>query len=227
MKLNIDHFVLAADTLQQGIDNLEEKLSVKIPFGGVHPAMGTHNCLMKLSDDLFFEIIAINPDSLTQDALKIEQPRWFSLDDPFLRAQLKHQPQLLTWVTNTRDMQRTANRGIYRQCSVRSITRNHLSWQFALPDDGSLLANGLIPYVLQWSDEHPAAKMADLGCSLIEMNLFHPHKHWLESQLQEIGAAHLINIESLTSDEQGFFQLVLQTPKGIATLDSSIGQLSE
>ncbi len=220
MKLNIDHFVLAADTLEQGIAYLEEQLGITLPFGGVHPAMGTHNCLMQLSEDLFFEIIAINPQSLIDDTLKVKQPRWFSLDSPFLQAQLKQQPMLLTWVVNTRDMQRSANSGIYRQCAIRNISRGDLSWQFSLPDDGSLLANGLMPYVLQWSGEHPAAKMPDLGCSLIEINLFHPQKTWIESQLQEIGAAHLINIESLENHQQGYFEVILQSPKGKVTLTS-------
>jgi hypothetical protein len=222
MKLNIDHFVLAADTLEQGVAYLESQLGVTIPFGGVHPTMGTHNCLMQLSDDLFFEIIAINPESLTDDTLKVKQPRWFSLDSPYLQAQLKQQPQLLTWVTNTRDMQRTADTGIYRQCTIRDITRADLSWKFSLPDDGALLGDGLIPYVLQWSGDHPAIKMRDLGCSLAEINLFHPQKSWIENQLQEIGAAHLINIESLDSNQQGYFELLLQTPKGKVSLSSKL-----
>ena len=222
MKLNIDHFVLAADTLEQGIAYLQEQLGITIPFGGVHPAMGTHKCPMQLSEDLFFEIIAINPLSLTDDTLKVKQPRWFSLDNPYLQAQLKHQPILLTWVANTRDMQRSANSGIYRQCAIRNISRGDLNWQFALPDDGSLLANGLIPYVLQWSGEHPAVKMADLGCSLIEINLFHPQKTWIESQLQEIGAAHLINIESLDNHQQGYFEVILQSASGKVTLSSRV-----
>ncbi len=214
--------MLAADTLEQGIDYLESLLSIKIPFGGVHPTMGTHNCLMQLSDDLFFEIIAINPASLNDDTLAVRQPRWFSLDNPFLQTQLKRQPQLLTWVTNTRDMQRTAKAGIYRQCATRTITRGDLSWQFSLPNDGSLLADGLIPYVLQWSGDHPAAKMKNLGCSLIEINLYHPQKSWIETQLQEIGAAHLVNIESIASHQQGYFELLLGTPKGTVILSSKL-----
>ncbi|MFT5706091.1 MAG: hypothetical protein ACI9ES_000362 [Oceanospirillaceae bacterium] len=180
MKLNTDHFVLAADTLEQGISFLEERLGISIPFGGVHPAMGTHNCLMQLSEDVFFEIIATNPKSYTDSTLQIQQQRWFSLDDPLLQAQLKHQPQLVTWVVNSRDMQLSANNGIYRQCSVRTITRGDLSWIFALPDDGSLLAGGLIPYVLQWFGDPPVNHMPNLGCSVVEVNLYHPLSYWLD-----------------------------------------------
>ncbi|MEH6445741.1 MAG: VOC family protein [Oceanospirillaceae bacterium] len=222
MKLNTDHFVLAADTLEQGVDFLEERLGINIPFGGVHPTMGTHNCLMQLSEDVFFEIIAINPESYTNSALHIQHPRWFSLDNPYLQAQLKRQPQLLTWVVNSRDMQHSTNNGIYRQCTARTITRGDLSWSFALPDDGSLLADGLIPYVLQWFGDHPADRMPTLGCSVVEVNLYHPLKNWLNTQLQEIGAAHLVNVESLDPSQAPYFELVLQSPKGKVSLNSKI-----
>lgn len=220
MKLNTDHFVVAAATLEQGIDYISQTLGVDIPFGGVHPAMGTHNCLMQLGEDLFFEVIAINPNSYTQPALAVNQPRWFGLDDPNLQAQLSRQPKLLTWVVNTRDMQRTCHTGIYKQCSDRKITRGDLSWSFALPDDGSLLANGLIPYVLQWASSHPANQMSNLGCCVVEANLYHPQRDWLNAQLQEIGAAHLVNIESLAPAEPAYLELVLKTPQGIVRLNS-------
>jgi hypothetical protein len=222
MKLNTDHFVLAADTIEQGVNFLEERLGVRIPFGGVHTAMGTHNCLMQLSEDVFFEIIAINPESYTDSTLQIQQPRWFSLDDPCLQAQLKHRPQLLTWVVNSRDIQHSTSNGIYRQCTARTITRGDLSWSFALPDDGSLLAYGLIPYVLQWFGSHPAANMTNLGCSVVEVNLYHPLKGWLDKQLQDIGAAHLVNVESLAQTQVPYLELVLQSPKGKVSLSSKI-----
>ena len=63
MSTVIDHLVIAAETLEQGAEYVLKMLGVDIPFGGVHPKMGTHNLLMQLGNTLFLEVIAINPDA--------------------------------------------------------------------------------------------------------------------------------------------------------------------
>jgi len=50
----------------------EAALGVTIPFGGVHPLMGTHNHLLRLGAALFLEIIAPDPA-----AGPLPRPRWF------------------------------------------------------------------------------------------------------------------------------------------------------
>lgn len=71
MQTRIDHLVIGAATLFQGVAYVKECLGVDIPYGGVHMTMGTHNHLMKLGDEIFLEVIAINPD-----IERIEHPRW-------------------------------------------------------------------------------------------------------------------------------------------------------
>ena len=220
MKLKIDHIVVAADTLAQGIDYINQQLGIEVPLGGIHPSMGTHNALMQLADDLFFEIIAINPDSLTNNDLSINQPRWFSLDNPLLQQQIKRQPQLLTWVVNSDDIGQCISQGIYRQTSSRLISRGNLSWHFAMPDDGGLIADGLIPYVLQWHNLHPAATMANRGCSLKQIVIHHPHPQWIKDALTEIGAIELVQIKPLHKGESGYLAVELNTPKGVVVLET-------
>ena len=220
MNLTTDHIVVAAATLQQGIDYIKQQLGVEVPLGGIHPGMGTHNALMQLADDLFFEIIAINPDSLSNSDLQIDQPRWFSLDNPLLQQQLKRQPQLLTWVVNCDDIQQCISQGIYRQTSSRLIRRNNLSWDFAMPDDGGLIAEGLIPYVLQWHNQHPAANMVNRGCSLKQIVIYHPHPQWIENALIKVGAIELVQIKSLHKGEPGYLAVEMNTPKGVVVLET-------
>ncbi|MCJ8299243.1 MAG: VOC family protein [Pseudomonadales bacterium] len=220
MKLKIDHIVVAADTLAQGISYIQQQFGVDVPLGGVHPSMGTHNALMQLADDLFFEIIAINPDSLSSDALQIQQPRWFSLDNPLLQKQLKIQPQLLTWVVNSDDIEQSLCQGIYQQTRSRLITRGDLSWHFAKPDDGSLIAEGLMPYVLQWHNPHPATAMPKRGCSLKQIVIYHPHPDWIEDELTKVGAIDLVQIESLDKGEVGYLAVEINTPNGLVVLET-------
>ena len=94
--VNIDHVVIAAIDLAQGVRYVREQLGVDIPFGGVHPLMGTHNHLMQLGEAVFLEVIAINPRG--EQPL---QPRWYGLDDPYVRARIAEEPALVGWVVNT------------------------------------------------------------------------------------------------------------------------------
>jgi len=57
----LDHIVVTAASLQEGIDYVRDALGVEMQAGGEHEHMGTHNCLLKLGDKLFLEVIAANP----------------------------------------------------------------------------------------------------------------------------------------------------------------------
>ena len=41
MNVQLDDLVIAADTLEQGVDYIESVLGVKMPVGGKHPLMAT------------------------------------------------------------------------------------------------------------------------------------------------------------------------------------------
>ena len=56
--LSLDHLVVAALTLEAGVDHVFRSLGVAIPPGGAHPLMGTHNHLMQLGEGVFLEVIA-------------------------------------------------------------------------------------------------------------------------------------------------------------------------
>src|SRR5262249_53180740 len=81
--LQLDHIAIAADSLAAGVAYAEAALGVKIPYGGAHPLMGTHNHLLRLGDNVFLEIIAPDPA-----AGPLTRRRWFALDDAVVRADL-------------------------------------------------------------------------------------------------------------------------------------------
>jgi len=47
----LDHLVMAAETLQQGVDYIRKTMAVEIPQGGLHQSMATHNHLMQLGNN--------------------------------------------------------------------------------------------------------------------------------------------------------------------------------
>ncbi|MDH3386477.1 MAG: VOC family protein [Gammaproteobacteria bacterium] len=210
----LDHIVIAADSLQQGVDYLHQTLGVAIPAGGFHQTMGTHNHLMQLANDAYLEVIAIDPQAQAPP-----RPRWFGLDEATIRASLKRQPRLITWVMNTPDIHRLVGDAGFDIGVPTRLSRDNLEWEIALTDDGRLLAGGMLPYCIQWhSSPHPSRGMADLGCVLHALTIYHNRPRWLAERLDAIDASHLVQIEPLPDSESPYLMAAIETPGGVVTL---------
>ena len=212
----LDHLVIAAETLQQGVDYIRSTLAVVIPKGGIHKTMGTHNHLMQLGNDTYIEVIAIDPQAVVP-----RHPRWFNLDDALMRESLQRQPRLITWVMNTADIKTVGHDSVFPIGIPTELSRDALSWQLGLTEDGRLLANGLVPYVIQWNTaQHPSGSMADMGCRLQSLEIFHNRPNWLHSVLTSMGADHLVSIHSLPDTEAPYLSANIETPSGIVNINS-------
>jgi len=218
MQVTFDHLVIGAETLEQGIAFVKEHLGVEIPRGGSHPLMGTHNCLMKLSDTSFFEIIAVNPE-----AEAVSQPRWFGLDDPWVKKRLAESPQLLTWVVNTDDITAALDSSDVSFGDAQPISRGDLRWYFGVPDDGRLLAGGILPYIISWQTaSHPAEDMADLGFTLQKVRIFTPYGDWASRILEDIGALSLVELQTLPALSAPYIEVELLSKSGKVTVFRSM-----
>lgn len=216
MNTQLDHLVVGAASLEQGIAYIKEQLGVDIPKGGEHPLMGTHNHLMQLGNDVFLEVIAINPDAPAP-----ARPRWYGLDDPFVRKQIEQQPQLLTWVVNTPDLTYLLSQNSFAFGEATPVSRGDLHWHFAIPDDGRLLASGMLPSLMQWHTEtHPAKRMRDVGCILTRLEIYHPYPNWLAAILSSIDVAKYVEIQPLEANVTPFLLAHIETPTGIRVLRS-------
>jgi len=175
----LDHLVVAAATLEQGVAWCEATLGVTPGPGGRHALMGTHNRLFKIATaaypDAYFEIIAIDPDApAPTPALTPTRPRWFGLDDPALQTQLRDNgPRLIHFVARSTmlDMHRwgliTVGQKPGDPVDVSRVTpRGELRWQMLLRDDGGVGCGGALPTLLQWHSPHPAQTMPDSGVTL-------------------------------------------------------------
>ena len=210
----LDHIVVAAKSVEQGVNYLRELLGVEIPSGGFHRTMGTHNHLMQLGNEAYFELIAIDPAGETP-----MHPRWFELDDPLMREAIEKRPRLITWVMNTADIHQLANQAGFDIGTPTELSRDSLRWEIALTDDGHLLNRGLLPYCIQWhSQPHPSNGMADLGCKLQQLTLHHNRPQWLAERLAALNAEHLVEIDELTNDQAPYLSATLDTPKGTVVL---------
>ncbi len=210
----LDHLVVAAATLDQGVAYLEEKLGVMVPQGGNHPLMGTHNRLMQLGDGAFLEVIAIDPDAAPPG-----RARWYALDDPAMQARIATRPALITWVVRTNDIEGAVRMSSVLPGPVIEGRRGDLVWQITVPDDGSMPEDGLFPTLIQWpgalKEDGPAPNMANLGCTLETLTLFQSGPARLRAALNSVGAERLAEVE----DGPSRLEARIACPKGLVTLD--------
>ena len=193
----IDHLVVAARTLAEGVAWCEATLGVVPGPGGEHALFGTHNRLLRLAcaeaPRAYLEIIAINPQSTPTRPVGLK--RWFDLDDPALQARLaEHGPQLVHWVASVPDIDAATaglrSLGIHRGPVIgasRPTPAGLLQWRISVRDDGQRLFGGALPTLIQWGDTHPADAMPTSGLALQSLTLSHPDATELQQALGAVG----------------------------------------
>ena len=192
MNTHLDHLVIAAASLEQGVAWCEATLGVTPGSGGRHALMGTHNRLSRIATDAFpdayLEIIAIDPQ-----AAPAGRVRWFGLDDPARQAQLRESgPRLIHAVART--------------------AQGPLAWQILLREDGELECGGALPTLIQWEGRHPAHSMPESGLALRSLTL-----HGVPERARELLKLRGVDVYAGPGPA---LQAVLSTPLGDVTLDS-------
>ena len=225
MATQIDHLVIAATSLAEGVAWCESTLGITPGPGGEHPLMGTHNRLFKAASAAYpaayFEIIAINSGA-TNARINCAK-RWFDLDDSSLQHTLATRgPRLIHFVANMTQAgqgadalaQLNIDRGPLLDAS-RMTPSGLLAWKITVRDDGQRLFNGTLPTLIEWGAVHPAHHMAASGVSLQALQVCHPQAKLLRAAYQAIDL-------SSVGITQGPPNLVatLHTPKGLVQLHS-------
>ena len=210
----LDHITVAAHTLEQGVAHVRAALGVDLPDGGAHPRMATHNRLLRLGEAAFLEVIAIDPTAPAPP-----RPRWFALDDPVLRPELRVAPRLLTWVVRTSHIAEIFLASRRPLGAIEPMTRGELRWLLTFPNDGSLVDGGMIPSVIQWpSGPHPASRMRDLGCTLERLEAAHPDVEAYRGDLAAIGADRHVELRAIAPGARPHLVAHIRTPAGLRTL---------
>ncbi len=179
----LDHLVVAATTLADGIEYFADITGVAPQPGGKHVAMGTHNALVRLSAGVYLEIIAIDPDGA-----KPARPRWFDLDDIALAAELTERPRLIHWVARTTDIERAVARCPVPLGTVQPMARGDYRWRMTIPDDGRRPGRGIVPTLIQWDvPVHPADALPRSGVSIAGLAAAHPEPADIRDALAALG----------------------------------------
>jgi hypothetical protein len=181
MTVRVDHLVFATPDLNRGIERIEDLLGVRATPGGRHPGRGTHNALLALGTDVYLEIIAIDP----------EQPdppsrRAFELDG-LMGA------RLVTWAAKSTDLDGLRTRaeasgirlGRVQEGNRRRSDGVTLSWHYT--DPSTVVADGLVPFFIDWGTSPHPAITAPQGARLVELHARHPEPASVLNQLEILG----------------------------------------
>ena len=230
----LDHLVIVAASLQEGVQWCEHTLGITPGPGGEHPLMGTHNRLFNISGPAFArsyaEIIAINPGA-TFSRAAAGQKRWFDMDEPLLRARVaKDGPQLIHFVARVSGMAAAV-----RALSELRLDRGHpveasrqtasglLSWRITVRDDGQRLFFGGLPTLIEWGDatglpeavRHPVDNMLASGVVLEALAFSHPRPASLIEAYDAIGLQSVGVLQGAPN-----LMAALSTPRGMVKLES-------
>ncbi len=223
----VDHLVVLAASLADGVAWCETTLGITPGPGGAHPLMGTHNRLFRLVSAAFpacyGEIIAVDPEA---DPPRAGTRRWFDMDDADLQRSLRRDgPRLAHFVARTADIDAAcralAAQGIDRGpplAASRQTPQGLLEWKITVRPDGRRLVDGLLPTLIEWGDTHPTDAMPPSGLQLEALVAQHPDGALLQAAHGAIG---LRGVDLAAGPAA--LRARLRTPRGVVELSSSVG----
>ncbi len=190
MKAKIDHLVIGADNLISGTSILEKKLNTKLLPGGEHKVMGTHNKLLKLQKEIYFEVIANNPNAESPT-----HPRWFSLDELETKEKIKNSARSLCWILAVDNIYDAVKNCGYNPGEILELSRGDLRWKVTVPTDGKLIENGVLPFLIEWPKNiHPSNNLANSSISLNKISLIHQEPENIKHIVNNLIKSDLISI---------------------------------
>ncbi len=213
MTATLDHIAIIAPSLKDGLIWVLDCLGVVVPpMGGAHPQMGTHNLLLRLGEEFFLEVIAVDPN-----AQRPPHARWFGLDErDTLHDHWNDGRRLRGMVARTSELTETVGKSPDLLGQPMRITRGDREWMFAVRSDGRLPLDGAVPHLMDWGLQGPAGpKLQDLGCRLRALVLETPAPSAVEAIYGRIG---LTGGPLLRAGPRPKLIAVVETPSGIRVL---------
>jgi hypothetical protein len=206
---SLDHLVVTAPVLADGVAWVEATLGVAMQPGGRHPRMGTHNAVLRLGGETYLEVVAIDPN-----APRPPRPRWFGLDalgpgDP---------PTLRTWVARTDDLEALVASAMEPPGEILAMERGPFRWRIAVPADGRPPLDGLAPALIAWSTTGPAPGLDDHGLRLAALEARHPDPERVRRTLAAVGLGDTLVVAPTAPGDRPGLVARFETPAGRRSL---------
>jgi len=176
----VDHLIYTTPDLDRGIAEIELLLGVRPTLGGRHPTWGTHNAFAALGPTSYLEILA--PDS---EHLPSSGWRPFGLD-------VRGRSRLTAWAAKARglaEFRKEAARHGVELGTVLGGSRQQsggtlLTWQ--LTDLRCVVADGIVPFFIDWEQSPHPALAAPQGAILAELLAEHPDADRVSRMLRAV-----------------------------------------
>ena len=178
---NVDHLVYATPDLDRGIDEIERLTGVRATSGGPHPGRGTRNALVALGPAGYLEIMAPDPEQP-----RPETDRAFGIDS-------LTESKLVAWCAKGKDLEQLREEAVRHGVplgEVVSMSRQRpdgmmLSWH--LTDLTAVVADGIVPFFIDWGESAHPAQAAPQGLSLVDLRAEHPDPDDVRQMLRRLG----------------------------------------
>ena len=203
----LDHIVFGSSTLEEGTEFVENILQAKLSDIGYHKDMGTHNRVIRISERIYLEVIAIDPKSSN-----LSNKKWFNLDNSKLQSKLKKSPQIIGYVIENNKM----NISKYYDPFFGS-SRDIFEWQFAMPTfnnnilDREIIEAGMIPSLISWKSDKPVYQMKKNQFELISLEIrLSESQKYFNTFFKSFGEIEYVSIAMTTEEESSIFKLKLK-----------------
>jgi hypothetical protein len=198
----LDHLILGAAGLYQGIARVKEITAVAPVPGGSHPGAGTRNALWSLGNRRYLEIMSIDTGQKESSRMAVLIRNLTS-------------PRLIAWAAATDNIYGAAQRALSAGCKIQGPDKGSrvkpaggiLKWQTV-----RIVSRfeDMIPFFIEWDQSvtHPAEDSPQ-GCALKDLMIEHPDAEELRNLLEQLG----INA-SVSRGKSPLLKAVLTTPQG-------------
>ena len=203
----LDHIVFGSSTLEEGTEFVENILQAKLSDIGYHKDMGTHNRVIRISERVYLEVIAIDPKRKN-----LKNRKWFNLDNSNLQSKLKKSPQIIGYVIEKKNINLTKYYNPFFEAS-----RDIYKWKFAMPTfnnnmlDNEIIEAGMIPNLISWKSDKPVYQMKKNQFELISFEI------WLSVSQQHFnnffktfGEIEYVSVSMTTEEDPSIFKLKLK-----------------
>lgn len=210
--LKLDHLSVIAPSLAEGVAHVRACLDLDVPFGQRHHHMGTYNHLLQLGRTTYLEIVALDPHGDPPG-----RRRWFGLDDQRqIRADWDAGRRLRGWVARTDAIDAVIAGREHVFGRKVALPWAEPSFDFAIPDDGSLPLDGAAPSLIDRRGKpRSMATMADLGARLRSFSLDHPDASAIAELYREL---HIDHPPTIARGSELRYRARIETPAGVKEL---------
>lgn len=201
----VDHIVYVCDHLPTGIQHITHLFGIAPVFSGRHMAWGTHNALLSLGGECYFELIAPDPENPVEATI--------------FDFQNKEEDRLLTWVYRPENIQTCYEYGHsigipfgkIQSGNRKKVDGSFLEWNIS--DLSVTLGNGLIPSLIDWKKTpHPAPYLPQ-GCTLKSLKGIHPDAQNIQAKLKKLALEF-----KLEKGKTPMLLAEIETPNGLVQL---------